>query len=334
MADLFRILSIDGGGIRGIVPAAILIAVEKRIQEETGNPNARIADYFDLIAGTSTGGILACVYLCPDTEVPARPRFTAQQALDLYFERGDEIFDIPLFHRIRTAGGTLDEKYPADGLEEALADYLGDLELDALLGPTLITAYDIKRRSAHFFKQHRADEPNRNFLVRDVARATSAAPTYFECARIKSDAQLTFPLVDGGLFANNPSLCAYAEARSFFEKRAADMAILSIGTGSHERSYAWSEAKDWGLAGWAKPVLDIMMSGVAETVDFQLGQIYEAVGKPDQYLRIQPELQPGQSEMDNVERANLAELREVGIAAAIARDADIKKFVGLLQQGA
>ena len=157
MADFYRILSIDGGGIRGIIPAGILIALEEKLQQGAGNEDARIADYFDLIAGTSTGGILACVYLCPSPDQPARPRFDASDALGLYFERGDEIFDIPLWHKIRSGAGLFDERYPAAGLEEALDDYLGELKLSALLKPCLITAYDIRRRRAHFFRQHRAE---------------------------------------------------------------------------------------------------------------------------------------------------------------------------------
>ncbi len=335
VADLYRILSIDGGGIRGIIPARILMAVEEKLQQETGNEDARIADYFDLIAGTSTGGILGCVYLCPSSDQPTRPRFTASQALELYFERGDEIFDIPLGHKIRSAAGLLDERYPAEGLEEALHDYLGQLKLSALLKPCLITAYDVRRRRAHFFKQHLAQEdPNRNFLVRDVARATSAAPTYFECARVKSDANLVFPLIDGGVFANNPALCAYAEARVHADKRAADMVILSLGSGSNEKSYAYAEAKDWGLAEWAKPVISIMMSGVAETVDYQFEQIFDAVGRPEQYLRVQPEIPVGNSDLDRVDQENLNELRQLGADAAGEFDAKLSDVVKLLLQGA
>lgn len=331
MADLYRILSIDGGGIRGIIPAQILISLEKKLQEQSGKPQARIADYFDLIAGTSTGGILACIYLCPDLDHPKRPRFTAEQARDLYFERGDEIFDIPMLHRLRSGGGTLDEKYPSDGLEEALDDYMGELKLSALLGPCLITAYDIKRRRAHFFRQHRAkNEADRNFLVRDVARATSAAPTFFECARVKSDAAIWYPLVDGGVYANNPALCAYAEVREQTKKTASEMVILSLGTGSYKKSYPYADAKDWGLMGWAKPVLDIMMSGVAETVGYQLGQIYQAIEKPNQYVRIQAEIPAANSDMDNAEQENLDELKQLGTEAAIAADAQLSELVKLL----
>ena len=92
MAQLTRILSIDGGGIRGIIPGQVLVSVEKKLQNRTNNKNARIADYFDFLAGTSTGGILTCVYLCPDRNDKTIPRFTAQEALNLYLEHGQDIF--------------------------------------------------------------------------------------------------------------------------------------------------------------------------------------------------------------------------------------------------
>jgi patatin-like phospholipase/acyl hydrolase len=332
MSDLTRILSIDGGGIRGIIPGQVLIEVERKLQQASNNPGARIADYFDLVAGTSTGGILTCIYLCPDRSQPPRPLFSAQEAVDLYFERGDEIFDIPIWHKVKSAGGLLDEKYPADGLEEALEDYLGDMKLSELLRPCLVTAYDIKNRKAHFFRQHRAAvKPNREFLVRDACRATSAAPTFFECARAKSDANKSFPLIDGGVFANNPALCAYAEARGLEgQPTAREMAILSLGTGAVNKSYDYKSAKDWGAAEWIRPVIDIMMSGVAETVDFQLRQIYRAVNAEDQYLRIQLDLPPRNAEMDNAEQENLDELRDLGIELAERSGPELDAFVKLL----
>ena len=105
-----RILSIDGGGIMGIIPGQILIAVEKMIQDHTGNPNARLADFFDLIAGTSTGGILSCLYLIPDPADPRKPRYSAAEAVNIYLERGDEIFDRSTWQIIKSAGGFSDEK--------------------------------------------------------------------------------------------------------------------------------------------------------------------------------------------------------------------------------
>jgi len=339
MAKFTRILSIDGGGIRGIIPGQVLVALERKLQKRTRKSDARIADYFDLIAGTSTGGILTCIYLCPDLESKTpkvkspRPRFTAEQAVDLYLERGDEIFDISLWQKFRSLGGARDEKYTADGLEETLDDYLGKLELRDLLKPCLITAYDIKRRRTKFFAQHAAKKSSgENFLVRDVARATSAAPTFFEVARVKSSAKIPYPLIDGGVFANNPTLCAYAEVRKQFPKSptAKDMAILSLGTGSVKNEYSYKDAKDWGALQWVLPLIDIMMSGVSETVHYQLEQIFDSIDAPDNYLRVNAEIEPAHSGMDNALMENLLYLQQKGERIAKDFDGKLDDFVELL----
>jgi uncharacterized protein len=337
-----RILSIDGGGIRGIIPGQILITVEKLLQAHTGDPATRLADFFDLIAGTSTGGILTCLYLLPDNlddPSKARPRFTTAEAVDLYLERGDEIFDVSLWQKVRSKGGLTDEKYSAAALEDALLDYCGEIKLSQLLKPCLITAYDLRRRQAHFFNQAdaRSRGPGWDFLIRDVARATSAAPTYFECVRIKSMDNIVYPLIDGGLAANNPALCAYAEARCMRRpdapakktaaKKAAnkrtdekdetwtakDMHILSLGTGNSKKPYIYKDAKDWGMVQWVQPVIDILMSASAETVDYQLKRIYEAVKAPDQYLRLDCDL-PAYIDpaMDCASLENMGFLRDLG----------------------
>ena len=327
-----RILSIDGGGIRGILPGQILVTLEKKLQEH--KEGARIADYFDLIAGTSTGGILTCFYLCPEKKGSNRPRFSASTAVDLYLERGNEIFDVSLWRRLSSGGGLWDEKYSEDELEKSLEEYFGDLKLSELLKPCVITAYDTWRRKTHFFKQHKAvTDPKRDFLVKDVARATSAAPTYFELPRVTSlSPELKrYPLIDGGVFANSPALCAYAEARTFPEKPTAkDMFILSLGTGEIKEPYYYREAKDWGLAGWLRPVLDIMMSGVAETVDYQLKQIFDSVSNPDQYVRIQPELGDASPAMDDATTKNLKDLKKAGEQCAEKKDDVLNQVVNQL----
>ena len=115
-----RILSIDGGGIRGILPGQILVALEEKLIEKSGNPNARIGDFFDLIAGTSTGAILGAAYICPD--INGQPKFSAQEAVNFYLEDGDEIFDIKFWRSIGTLGGNTDEKYSANKLEIILKE--------------------------------------------------------------------------------------------------------------------------------------------------------------------------------------------------------------------
>lgn len=329
---LTRILSLDGGGIRGILPGQILAKLEEKLKARTGDEKVRIADFFDLIAGTSTGGILACALLSPDPEDPARPRFTAQEVVNLYLERGDEIFSVPFFHKVRTAGGTLDEKYPADELEKALNDYFNGLKLSQLLKPCLITSYDIQRRQAHFFTSHDAVlKEGWDFYVKDVARATSAAPTYFDCADIKSLTEISYPLIDGGVFVNNPAICAYAEVHHKFSVTAKQMAILSIGTGYEKKSFDYNQAKDWGMLGWIKPLISIMMSGVSEVVDYQLNEIYHAVKAPDQYLRINTALPiTVNPEMDDASRENLMALKELGTETAQKFDSQLDEFIKFL----
>lgn len=329
---LTRILSIDGGGIRGVIPGQIIVALEEKIKKRTKDPEARIADYFDLIAGTSTGGILTCAYLCPDAAKASRPKFNAQQVVNLYLERGDEIFNIPFRHKIKSAGGLTDEKYPVAELEAALNDYFGDTKLSQLLKPCLITAYDIKRRQGHFFNQVDAiQDEGWNYFVKDIARATSAAPTYFECSEIRSLTGVTYPLIDGGVFVNNPTLCAYAEVHKKFNKTAKEMAILSIGTGFTRKEYDYDKAKDWGLAAWVKPLIDIMMAGVADVVDYQLQQVYHAVAAPQQYLRINQVLPLDVNpDMDDASPQNLNALKEFGTETAQIFNRQLDEFVELI----
>ncbi|HLV67180.1 MAG TPA: patatin-like phospholipase family protein [Polyangiaceae bacterium] len=336
MARRLRILCIDGGGIRGIIPGQVLVEVERRVMMHLG-PEARLCDAFDFVAGTSTGGILASVYLCPQG---SRPRFTAAQAVELYLQRGGEIFKRPVAHQVLSLGGLVDERYPATGLLAACDTYFGDLRLSDLLKPCLVTAYDIKRRRAYFFTQHDARKSLADdFLLRDVVRATSAAPTYFEPAQIYSQTGVPYPLVDGGVFANNPALCAYAEARHKLpgKPRARDMLIVSLGTGSSLKPYRYEEVRDYGLFRWARPTLDIMMSGVSETVDYQLARMFEAAGVPGQYLRLDADLEDepnSVSDLDNAAPENMLRLQQIGQELAEQRRDDLDRFVETLCQEA
>lgn len=315
-----KILSIDGGGIRGIIPGQVLIALEAKIQQKTGNPEARIADFFDFFAGTSTGGILTCILLCPSDDDPKKARFSAKEAVELYIKNGNKIFDAGLWHKITSLNGIAEEKYEANGLENCLQTYFNELKLNELLKPCIITAYDIDRRETKFFAQHdfAIQGDKANFFIKDVCRATSAAPTYFEAELIKSISGVSYPCVDGGVFANNPALCAYSEVRNAKgSPTAKDMFIVSIGTGSADERYRYKQAKNWGAIGWVKPVIDIMMSGAAEITDYHLVKMFSADGNLDNYIRIQPNsLRDANPQMDDVSKENIQALVEVGIETA------------------
>lgn len=329
-----KILSIDGGGIRGIIPGEILVALEKKLQEKTGKTEARLANYFDFFAGTSTGGILTSIYLTPLTVGSDVPKFSAQDAVNLYMEHGAEIFDTTIWEKIVGMDGIRDEKYSAYNLEKLLHKYFGDLRLSQLLKPCLIPSYDIDNRSAHFFAQHNHlnKKDAGDFLVKDLCRATSAAPTYFEAALIKSMSGLSYPLVDGGVFANNPTLCAYSEVRGSKGKPTAkDMFIVSIGTGSMYTSYKYKKAKNFGAIQWIRPVIDMMMAGASETTNYHLEKIYSAIGCKDQYIRLQPaRMRNANLEMDCATENNLLELKEVGLETAQKCSKELDRIADIL----
>lgn len=283
---------------------------------------------FDFMAGTSTGGILTLSYLTPNED--NRPKLKAKEAVGLYLDRGDEIFDVSFWQKVKSGGGITDEKYDASELEEALEDTFQDTKLSELLKPCIISSYDIRNGKPHFFKQHRSSNEIFNFKVKDVARATSAAPTYFETARIKNDIGTPFPLIDGGVFVNNPALVAYSEVRTMefpdldHLPTAKDMMIVSIGTGSVSKKYEYKKAKDWGAIGWIKPIIEIMMAGNSQTVHYHLTQIYDTLDPDDKadYHRLEPKILTADSEMDNASVENLTKLKEDGLSYVSNRVVD------------
>jgi patatin-like phospholipase/acyl hydrolase len=169
-----KVLCIDGGGIRGLIPALVLAEIEQR----TGR---RIAELVDLVAGTSTGGILACGLTRPGPD--GRPLYSAEELAGIYVEEGPKIFRRSLLKRIFSVEGWVDERYEDDGLNAALDRYLGDATLSQALADVLVTAYEISDRFAFFFRSARArSDPAYDFPLVQVARATGAAPSYFEPA--------------------------------------------------------------------------------------------------------------------------------------------------------
>ncbi len=324
MAKKIRILSLDGGGIRGIITCVILRYIEEQLQKHD-HPNAKIGDYFDLIAGSSTGGLLTGILLFPDNSKNAK--FSIETALDLYAKKGDSIFNVSFWKEIINPFGLFNEKISQRNLERQLEEVFGNLQLKELIKPCLITSYDITQRKAKFFCSHEAYSPLENFYVKDVCRATSAAPTYFEPAKIKSLYDQEFTLIDGGVFANNPALCAYAEARKIAfsnvlndsEKvdypEIKDMLLISIGTGEVLKPYTYEKFENAGKIKWISPLIDILLSANAETVNYLLTKMYGTLGTRNQknYYRLMPQLRKASSDMDDTSAKNIFELIQAGL---------------------
>jgi predicted acylesterase/phospholipase RssA len=289
-----RILSIDGGGIRGLVPAVILDKLERLSGKAT-------AELFDLIAGTSTGGILALGLSRPGPD--GRPLYPAEKMAELYEKEGSRIFTSSLWRKIRSVGSLTEERYPATGIETVLRQYFGESRLQDACTDVLVPSYEIERRAPFFFRSAMARErSDYDFPMWQVARATSAAPTYFEPAKVPAGKD-HWALIDGGVFANNPAACALVEAR-VRHPEATDFLLVSLGTGIRMKRFAIEDAQRWGAARWLRPVLDIVLDGGSATVDYQMEQILGA-----NYLRLQVSLQPGEEAIDDVRPRTLRALR-------------------------
>jgi len=297
-----KILSIDGGGIRGIIPAVLLAEIENRM----GRP---IAELFDLIAGTSTGGILALGLTVPKSA--GAPLYAAKQLVDMYERQGACIFSRSPWHRLRACGNLTHEKYPCCGIERVLLQYFGDARLRDAATNVLIASYEIERSLPFFFRSSMARErPDYDFPARDVARAASAAPTYFQPMKLPTGTNSDhYTLVDGGVFANNPAACALVEARTTHPGKDSYL-VVSLGTGELNHSFPYDAAKNWGLAKWAIPVLDIVFDGVSKTVDYQLRQLLPAEsGVAQRYYRFQTTLDGRNFSLDNASPSNITALK-------------------------
>jgi patatin-like phospholipase/acyl hydrolase len=329
------VLSIDGGGIRGIIPAVILNYIEEGLQRKAGDNKVFLSDYFDMIAGTSTGGILACFYLLPES-------LPAKDAIGFYAQYGKTIFKKRKFNPL----GLLGEKYTNKGLDDVLLKTMGDIKLSDVKKRCLITAYDMEQRKAVLFTslspgpspKERGETGNiRDYYLRDIARATSAAPTYFEPAEVRSMGDAVSHLIDGGIYANNPTLCAWIEAyKSDFGfckyPVADDLYIVSTGTGKVKKRYKYSKAKDWGLVGWARPILDVLLSASAEVVHYQMMQLFSIKGCTGKYNRLEPEVGNASSEMDDASDVNIKNLKEAGSAYVLAHVDRLNEIINFLYE--
>lgn len=347
-----KILTLDGGGIRGIIPCAILAEIERRLDRP-------IAKMFDLMAGTSTGGIIACGLNVPHPEQPGKPKFRAADLGELYEKNGAQIF--------KKQGGVFagmsalfEETFAHDGLEKLLKDYFGDTELRQAFTELLITSYDIERRKPFYFQSRLAktNPVEENFRLRDVARSTSAAPTYFEPNPLSWTEGNILALVDGGVFANNPSMLAYTEAIELLRQRKlaspsplplpavsdefeafaaavssdkSDIFMLSLGTGRVVKPYRYEDAKSWGMTSWLRPIIDILMQGVSETVDYQMNYVLPTDSDGTRhYIRINPDIPEENSEMSDVSEKNIQGLKAVAKKAIEENEALIEEACRIL----
>ena len=289
----FKILSLDGGGIRGVLSARILKEVETILREKNGQ---ELHEYFDLIAGTSTGSILAAGIAC---------QMQADDLIQIYKDEGKNIFlkSVRWQRKWRWLGRLFGSNalYPHEHGEHGLAQVLKRRLIHPKLGqcPTiaelnqpqlLILAYDVLSRNTTWF----GNACNRwydNIDLWKICTASASAPTFFPPYKLPYNSDQYLPHIDGGVSANNPELVAIAHALWMKRQETENLnlsaiAVLSIGTGKTTCPYTYKQLKKWGLVDWIKNIPNIFLNPSAQNSPSICRQILESVGGDRQYLRL------------------------------------------------
>lgn len=341
----FRVLAIDGGGIRGLIAARVLRRLEDLLSARgAAKP---LAEHFDLIAGTSTGGLIALGLTAPDPS--GAPRMSAADLVELYEgEDARAIFRRPLIRRLPVVGRAIDlvlPKYGLGPLAEVLLRRLGEATMADLASEVIVTSYDLTGREPRFFKRwtRTASTP-----IVDAALATAAAPTFFPPHEVERRA-----LIDGGVFAANPTVAAIVEALKRREGPAPlgphDLLVVSLGTGHHEVSYPAAATRRWGAAEWVlprrdqdPPLIAAMLDGQSDAADHWAHVLLnhepgaellprERIGAGPRYFRYQVEL-PAPAPLDDPSPKSISVLAERAEALIEARAAELEALADALRR--
>jgi patatin-like phospholipase/acyl hydrolase len=325
---LIKILSIDGGGIRGIIPVLVLKNLESRLKKKK-----HLTQCFDVMSGTSTGGLIILMLNAPNAT--GTPKYTASHIAELYKNLGNSIFSQSFWRWLLSFNGWLFEKYSSETLEEFMHQWLGDIKLRDAITNIIIPAYDISNHKAMFFRKTKAQiDWGKDFFMRDIGRATSAAPTYFEPALIESvGGKQFYTLIDGGVAVNNPSISACVYAIELYG-RDADFLVVSLGTGTDhhpdkkkfvENGGSFNGGKLW----WANKIIDTLMYASSDTVHYQLLQLLNN-DKKKLYYRFQPVIDAKDGELDNISPENIKALETYAQELITHHDQELTELAEIL----
>lgn len=327
--DRITILSIDGGGVRGIIPATILEFLEEKLQEIDG-PDVRIADYFDVIAGTSTGGLVTAMLTAPNRQ--NRPLFAAKDITKFYLENCPSIFPTGFLADARLVKGP---KYTGVYLHNIIKENLGDIRLHQTLTNVVIPTYDIKSQEPAIFSTFAAKQDQlKDAFLSDVCIGSSAAPLYLPAHHFETCDSLgnirSYNLIDGGVAANNPTLLALNQVTKeallcnpdfllppFKTQDTSKFLVLSLGTGWKPGSYNATDVAKWDLFDWLSkdsqvPIIDMFSQSSADMVDIHAALVFQAFKSGNNYLRVQVKLSPDTSSTVLSTKENLRNLVNIG----------------------
>ncbi|KAF7107585.1 hypothetical protein CFC21_108193 [Triticum aestivum] len=336
---LITVLSIDGGGIRGLIPSTILACLESKLQELDG-PDARIADYFDVIAGTSTGALVTSMLAAPGEN--KRPLFEAKDINKFYLDNGPKIFPQKrlgfLTPMANLFGAVTGPKYDGKFLHDKIKSLTNDVTVADTVTNIIVPTFDIKYLQPVIFNTYEAKvDPLKNAHLSDICISTSAAPTYFPAHYFTTrDPAGKLPdreyhLIDGGVAANNPTMAAMSMITKEVLRRNPDFThgkpaeyhrylIISIGTGTAKQAekYTAPNCAKWGVLRWLydggfTPLIDIFSHASADMVDIHAAILFQALNIEKNYLRIQDDSLTGHtSSVDISTKANMEALIGIG----------------------
>ncbi|BAT96843.1 Patatin-like protein [Vigna angularis] len=319
--NLITILSIDGGGVRGLIPAVVLNHLEKSLQ--AWDKSALLADYFDVIAGTSTGGLMTALLSAPNPQDPTRPLLNTTQVIDFYQNYGPSIFDQNRVWDNSFPGPKYDGKF----LHNLASELLQNTRLSETLTNVVIPTFDLKKLHPVIFSNFQLKEvPSFDAKLSDICIGTSAAPTYLPPYYFKNG-DTEFNLIDGGVAATNPAMAALTEVIKQQKeknpymtpknsKENINILLLSIGCGTAEAVGVDAQiaeqfsANQWAATGLATGAYDY---GSKDMTEFYISTAYPGLQSSDYYLRIQEyNLDPSMDALDNATAVNLKNLEKVG----------------------
>ncbi|KAM7516556.1 hypothetical protein LguiA_006139 [Lonicera macranthoides] len=301
---------IDGGGIRGIIPGVLLAYLELQLQELDGE-DMRLADYFDVVSGTSTGGLITAMLTAPNEN--NRPLYAAKEIVPFYLENSPKIFRQlrgPFGWMVKLGKALTGPQYDGKYLKQLIKGILGSTRLHQTLTNVVIPTFDIKTLTPTIFSSYQVTSNSMlDAPLSDVCISTSAAPTYLPAHYFKNkDVHgnvKEFNLIDGGVAANNPTLVAISEMTrqvfkenpNFFPIKPMDygrILVISLGTGVSRNSHKFNakKAAKWGILSWlfnfgSTPLVNAFNQSSADMVDYHNCVVFEALHSQDNYLRIQ-----------------------------------------------
>ncbi|GJL95354.1 MAG: patatin [Hyphococcus sp.] len=313
-----HILSIDGGGVRGLVATIVLDALDGEFK--AAGKSCSVSECFDLIAGTSSGSLIAAALALPSADGGQAP--TPAQIRQRFEANVGRIFpqkfftSLPLLGRLPQLFGPL---YQPDGLRTVLQEQFGDVVFASARRNLMIPAYSIDPRDTVLFRggpayANREDGDRFAMIkVRDAVQGSSAAPTFFPPHMIENpDRSLHWTAIDGGVFLNDPAMAATAEAMRLFPGE--DLHVISLGTGRQTRNYPFEKAKNWGFSEWISPTGKFrtpLISAIQDGQTRAVGrQLHYLLG--EKYTRFDYRLEKGRGsdKLDDASKKNLRRLTQ------------------------